>query len=241
MDSCADLAAESGAMTEPASDPTASTLSMFSTSSSDPTASSEPTSSTSSSASSASELASIEDLSPLGPPPPPHRPMVWWVVVGAVVLVAAVVAGVVLALQPSAPSSADELASLLVAPSGARSVQVKPDGNAMGSGAKWSVGRGWVAGQGRIGSITLAQFDTADQAQAVLARVTDHTPEPRRPVQGHPGAFYAAGDGVTAAGVTIRPAVGAGRKGTIVVYLFANGETPDAVAKLLADQLDRLP
>ena len=76
---------------------------------------------------------------------PAHGGRLWWVIVGSVALLAVLVAGITVALQPSAPSSADELQKLLIAPGGGTAFLTpgmllpKPST----PGVRWTVSRAW--------------------------------------------------------------------------------------------------
>jgi hypothetical protein len=187
-----------------------------------------------------------------GPPTEPPVPaeeararggLVWWIIVGSVTLLAVVVAGIVVALQPSAPSSADELQKLLIAPTGGAylaSGTAVP--KASGPGVRWTVSRGWIDdGHRTSGVVSLTQYETADQAQAALARLSDQAPAARQSVPGHPGAFYLPGPTLPILGRSTQSGAGVGAKHTILAFVAGTGESPDVVIRLLAEQLDRLP
>jgi hypothetical protein len=171
--------------------------------------------------------------------------LLWWVVVACVTVAAVVVAGVVLALQPSAPSSVDELRSLLITPTGQtlNTTKVNIDGRAPRQGARWTVSQGWIDSASRdTVVVSLTQYESADQARTALARVADQTPGTHLPISGYPGAFYVPGSSVPFLGKSL-PATGGGTgaKHTIVVFMVTTGETSDLLPHLLTEQLDRLP
>ena len=180
-------------------------------------------------------------------PAPAQRPVgrLWWLIVGSVTIAAIVVAGVVLALQPSAPSSVDELRSLLITPpgstaevSGGRAGDIR----AAGPGVRWTVGRSWVdTGHLNVGVVTLTQYETPDQAQDALARLTDQAKGTHQKMADHPGAFYVPGRTVKILGRSVQQGSGAGVTNTVVVYIAGTSDAPDGLQRLLAEQLDRLP
>ena len=92
-------------------------------------------------------------------PPRQRGGLFWWLIVGCVTVAAIVVAGVVLALQPSAPASVDELRSLLITPTGTTTDVTggrAGDSKAAGPGVRWTVGRTWVdTGHLNAGVVTL--------------------------------------------------------------------------------------
>jgi hypothetical protein len=171
----------------------------------------------------------------------------WWIVIGSVALAATLVAGVVIALQHESPSSADDLASLLVTPSDRAtstvkiSIESQPRGGSSAQGVRWSVTQTWNDQGGHSGIVTLTQYQTADQAKAALTRVSAATPGTRHDIPGHPGAFFTAGKAIGLFGLSIQPSGGAGAKGTVVASVFATSLDPDFLRQLLIQQLDRLP
>jgi hypothetical protein len=185
----------------------------------------------------------------LEPPPatvPSSGARWWWLIVGLVTLAALVVGSVALGvqLQPSAPSSADELRSLLITPPGNTSeiTGATPLIKTAGPGVRWSVTRAWVdAGKLNAGSVTLIQYESEDQAQAALARFSDQTGGTHQQVDGHPGAFFVPGRSVKLLGRSVQSGTGAGATHTVVVYLAGTSDATDGLPHLLAEQLDRLP
>jgi hypothetical protein len=187
---------------------------------------------------------------PADPVPPPASTrggLWWWIIVGSVALAATVVAGLVIALQHSSPSSADELASLLVVPKDRTtntvkiSIEGQPRGGSSAQGVRWSVSQAWNDPGGHSGIVSLTQYQTEDQAKAALARVAQATPGARQDVPGHPDAFFTAGKSIGLLGLSIQPSGGAGVKGTVVASVFATSEDPGFLRQLLTQQLDRLP
>jgi hypothetical protein len=178
--------------------------------------------------------------------PGPARPSarLWWLLVGSVTVAAIIVAGVVLALQPSAPSSVDELRSLLITPPGnsAEITGATPFTKTAGPGLRWSVARSWVdTNKLKAGSVTLIQYESTDQAQAALARFSDQIPGTHRQVAGHPGAFFVPGRSVKILGRSVESGSGAGAAHTVVAYIAGTSDDADSLPSLLAEQLDRLP
>jgi hypothetical protein len=186
-------------------------------------------------------------VDPADPPPRTRGGLWWWIVVGSVALAATVVAGVVIALQRSSPSSADELASLLVVPKDRTTNTVKitiedqPRAGSSTQGVRWSVSQTWNDQGGHSGIVSLTQYQTEEQAKAALARVAQATPGARHDVPGHPDAFFAAGKPIGLLGLSIQAGGGAGVKGTVVASVFATSEDPAFLQQLLTQQLDRLP
>jgi hypothetical protein len=168
----------------------------------------------------------------------------WWLLVGAVTVAAIIVAGVVLALQPSAPASVDELRSLLITPPGytAEITGATPFAKSAGPGLRWSVARSWVdTDKLNAGSVTLIQYESADQAQAALARFSDQSPGTHQRVANHNGAFFVPGRSVKILGRSVESGTGAGAAHTVVVYIAGTSDDADSLPHLLAEQLDRLP
>jgi len=168
----------------------------------------------------------------------------WWILVGSVTLAAIVVAGVVLALQPSAPASADELRSLLITPPGntAEITGATALIKTAGPGMRWSVSRTWVdTDKLNAGTVTLIQYESEAQARAALARFSEQTPGTHQQVGDHPGAFFAPGRSVKLLGRSVQSGTGAGATHTVVAYLAGTSDAVDGLPTLLAQQLDRLP
>jgi hypothetical protein len=191
----------------------------------------------------------VAEPQPAAAPPAPGRGtpgiLVWFSIIAVVVLLAAGL-GAFLILRTSVPSSADELAALLINPSGVSSSQFTtttgadtlaglPE-TAETGGLRWSVSRIWMGkGTGLAGALGLSQYETAEQAKAAFSEVTRglSSISSQRAVPGYDDAVLI----ITPPNANL----GAAAAGPILVIIFTRGQTAEATQKLLTDQLDRLP
>jgi hypothetical protein len=186
---------------------------------------------------------------PAEPMPVPRRGRSgtwWWIVVGSVALAAILVAGLVISLRDTSPASADDLAALLVTPTDRTTtvkvnIEAQPRGGSSSQGVLWSVTQTWNGPGGHSGIVSLTQYQTEEQADEALARVSAATPGTRHDVRGHPGAFFTSGKAIGLLGFAIQPSGGAGTKGTVLASVFGTSEDPAFLQDLLTQQLDRLP
>jgi hypothetical protein len=173
------------------------------------------------------------------PAPPRSGNLLWWIIVGAVVLAAVITAGTVIALRPSEPQSVQELAALIVVPpnsSLSQTITSVPPSDA--TGIRWRASRPWIVGLAQGGTVTLTQYQTADQAAAALDRFV-HTSAQHQDIPGRSGAYYLSTPGVP--GLPFQAGTAIGRRSTILATAFGTGVDANFIQQLLGQQLDRLP